>query len=300
MTSDKKKLIKRQMADWQKWSSYWKLLKAGSRPSQEDVKIIFDQISKHIKGIKNPNVVILGSTPEFREMCGIFSAVYGAEVVCVELVDYMYKAMTQLLLQKNEKESVIFCNWLEIKLPNNFADVVIGDLTEGNITAELLPKYYAEMNRVLKDDGKYIHRTTAYPNKEIAKPALKLKDVLKKLRAYEKKIFKGEMSVHEVANYFGAELAWDSWYKINNGCSLSISAYGEEIAEIDKLNDELSKLVMKAFHMIWDSAVAKTWDYYTLEKTNWDYQKFFKEVEYYYASSYPTAKYTPIFVMTKK
>jgi len=300
MVNDKKDLIKRQVADWQKWSSYWKLLKAGSRPSQEDVKTIFKQISEHIKGIKNPKIIILGSTPEFREMCTIFSVVYGAEIVCVELVEYMYKAMTELVLQKNEKESVIFCNWLEIKLPSKFADIIVGDLTEGNITAELLPKYYLEMNRILKSNGKYIHRTTAYPSKENANPAITFEDVLKKIESYKEQVLKGELSVHEAANNFGAELAWDSWYKIDNGRELSISVYGSDITKIDKLNDKLLILIMKAFHMIWDNAIAKTWDYYDFEKTNKNYQKFFREVKCYYASSYPIAKYTPVFVMSKK
>lgn len=296
----KKGLAKRQVADWQKWSSYWKLLKDGSRPSEEDVQIISRQIGEHLKQIENPKIVILGSTPEFREMCGVFSAENGAEVVCVELVDYMYKAMTELLFEKNAKESVIFCNWLDIKLPNEFADIIVGDLTEGNITAELLPKYYSEINRVLKNGGKYIHRTTAYPDKEMANPAINFEDVLNKIKNYKEKVSVGELSIHKAANNFGAELAWDSWYKINNGSELSISVYNNEIKEIDKIDDELLKTLMGAFHMIWDSAVAKVWNYYDFKKANEDYQKFFKDVKYYYANSYPTAKYTPIFVMSKK
>lgn len=297
--SIKKKLVKRQDADWRKWSNYWKLLRNGSRPSQEDIKIIHKHVYKHLKNTKNPKIVILGSTPEFREMCNVFSAAYGAEVTCIELVDYMHKSMTSLLLQKNKNESVIFCNWLDIKLPDDFADIIIGDLTEGNISPKLLPQYFAEVNRVLKAGGKYITRTTAYPDSSTANPAISLADVENKLQNYKKMVLAGKISVHDAANNFGAELAWDSWYKLK-GNSLSISAYSVEIAEIDKIEDEVSQLIVKAFHLIWDSAIAKFWDYYDFKKTLGDYQKYFKDVEYHYANSYPTAKYTPIFIMSKK
>jgi len=293
-------LKERQTDDWEKWADSWKLLIDCSRPSRGDIKIFGGLTNDYIKQINKPSIVILGSTPELRELCAAFAAEYDATVTCVELVDDMYRAMTSLLFKQNEFEKVVFSNWLEIDLPDNFADVIIGDLTEGNITAEFKEKYYKEMNRLLKDGGKYITRATAYIPEESAKPMLEIEEIENRLSKYKAKVLAGELSIQGAACHFGGEMIWDSWYKSGTE-TLSMVAYKSEIAKLDETyTGGLDAKLIEAFHIIWDSVMNKYWDFYTLEKTLDQYQKYFISVEHYYASDYPVAKNNPIFSMTKR
>jgi len=101
-----KKTTKRSKQDWSKWSNYWKLLTECARPSKDDLKIIGTILNNKIKHVKNPVITILGSTPEFRDLCYAYSLKYNAKVVCIELVKDMHSAMSELLTYKNPSEKV--------------------------------------------------------------------------------------------------------------------------------------------------------------------------------------------------
>lgn len=293
-------LTSRQSSDWENWANYWKLLLDCSRPSLGDIEIFGGILNEKIKGIDSPAIVILGSTPELRELCTAYSAEYNANVTCVELVDYMHKAMTNLMFKNNDKEKVVFSNWLATGLPDSFADVIVGDLTEGNITEDLKEQYFLEMNRVLKTGGKYIHRSTAYISEAEASPMLNFAQISEKLNEYKKLALCGSLSIQKAACHLGGELAWDSWYKTKG--KLTLSAYKEEISDLDKSYKEnsLEGKILEAFHMIWDGIIDKYWDFYDLDKTIDLYEEYFTEVKSHYAKDYPVAKYTPIFEMIKK
>jgi hypothetical protein len=293
-------LKNRQTEDWEKWANSWKLLIDCSRPSRGDIKLFGKLTNEYISDIVKPTIVILGSTPELRELCTAFAAEYDATVTCVELLDYMYEAMTSLMFKQNEKEEVIFSNWLSIDLPDKCADIIIGDLTEGNITAEFKEKYYLEMNRLLKDGGKYITRATAYIPVDTAKPMITMDQIIEKLDKYKQKTLTGELPIQGAACHFGGEMIWDSWYKSGTE-TLSMVAYKDEISVLDeKFTNGLESKLMEAFHIIWDSVMNKYWDFYSLEKTLDLYKKYFTNVSHYCADDYPVAKNNPIFIMTKK
>jgi len=295
------KLEKRQKEDWKKWANYWRLLTECARPSRNDIQIIGHIINKKIKTCKSPVIVILGSTPEFRDLCVSYAIEYKAKVVCVELVEDMYRAMTDLTLLKNKKEDVVFENWLSMSLPNEFANIVIGDLTEGNIEEKFKTKYLSEINRILKKNGKYIVRQTAYISKERAKPVITLKQIEQKLEIYKQKVLEGRITMHQAGNYLGAELAWDSWYK-TSGKKISLSVYDAELEKIRRKikEDNLKREILEILYKVWGPIKDKYWEYYSLDQTVNHFKKFFKDIKYHYSTDYPVAKYTPIFEMVKK
>lgn len=294
------KLKKRQTKDWIKCSLYWKLFVECSRPSDNDLNLIGKIINKHIKSVSNPVIVILGSTPEFRDLCTSYTLQYDAKIICIELVKDMYMAMTDLLESPNSKERVIFNNWLEIELPDNSADIVLGDLTEGNIEKKFKQKYLAEIQRILKKGGKYITRQTSYINKEKANPIINQKDVEKLLDEYKQNVLDGRITLRQAGNYLGAKMVWESYYK-TNGQKISLSAYSKEIDNMSKKikNDPVKPEIIKIMRIVWGPIMDKFWDYYTLEKTLENFSKYYKDIKYYYSKDYPVAKYTPVFEMKK-
>jgi len=293
-------LKERQEKDWGKWSTYWKLLVECSRPSPNDLNSIGKIINKHISNTPNPVIVILGSTPEYRDLCMAYALQYKARVICVELVKDMYLAMTDLLFSHNNKEEVIFSNWLEMDLPDNSADIVLGDLTEGNIAGEFKAKYLLEIKRILKNNGKYITRQTAYIDKVKANPIINQTDIENILEKYKQEVLSGKLTLRQVGNYLGAKMALESYYKMK-GKKISPSVYNKEIDRISKIvkSDPIKIEIIKIMKIVWGPIMDKFWEYYTLDKTIDNFSKHFKNIKYYYSKDYPIAKYTPIFEMQK-
>lgn len=290
----------RQEKDWSKWSSYWKLLVECSRPSADDLHTCGQIINNHISGISDPVIVILGSTPEYRDLCTAYAHQYGAKVICVELVKDMYLAMTDLLFAHNDEEEVIFSNWLDIDLPENHADIVIGDLTEGNIEGEFKQKYLAEVKRILKQNGKYITRHTSYIDENEAKPMVSQSDLESLLDEYKEDVLNGKLTLQQAGNYLGAKMAWESYYK-TNGEKISPSVYNDDIETISSSieSDPIKAEIVRIMKMIWGPIMDKFWEYYPLEETVSNFKKLFADVKYHYSEDYPIAKYTPIFEMVK-
>ena len=294
-------LAKRQKSDWRKWAKYWSLFTKPSRPSRDDIKIFGKLIDEYIGSRPNPTIVILGSTPEFRELCFTYSLRYKAKIICVELIRDIYMGMKKLLDTSNTMEKVLICNWLSVELPNESADVVIGDLTDGNISFNLKTQYYKEIVRVLKPNGLYITRMAAYPSRTEITAILTIDQIKSQLIKYCNAMLNGDITILEASNYLGADMAFYSYYK-TNGKRLSYSVYKNEIhtlIEITK-DDLLAQQILQLMEKIWGPIKDKHWDYYSLDKTILNLNIFFKDIKYYFSNDYPVASLTPIFVMKKK
>ncbi len=299
--STKTTLLKRQKADWGKWANYWKLLRECARPSKQDIATIGKLVNEHIKKKLRPLIVILGATPEFRDLCAGYSLQYGAHVICVELLESMYGGMGQLTTIKNKKEGVVYENWLDTKLPNGVADIVMGDLTEGNIDTEFRDNYFHEMHRILKKGGLYISRTTIYHNQKQDKPLLDKESIKKHIEKYRKDILNGEISLHVAVAYFGAELIWHSYYKLPDK-KLQFSIFKKELSEIREgyRNDALMKEFFIRMDQFWNPIAEKYFTYYAESETLDRYKKYFKDIHCCYSYDYPVAHLTPVMAMTAK
>lgn len=292
-------LLERQKSDWEKWADYWKLLRECARPSRQDIATIGKLVDGHIKKIDKPVIVILGATPEFRDLCTGYTLQYGARVICVELLESMHHAMTELITIKNEKEEVVYENWLNTKLSSAVADIVMGDLTEGNIDTDLRDNYLCEMHRILKKGGLYISRTTIYHDQLKDKPLLDTTSIKKHIEKYRTNVLRGEMSLHLAVAYFGAELIWDSYYKLLNN-TLQFSAFEKELQEIREgyKDDRFMREFFVKMHQFWNPIAEKYFTYYAESETLSQYQRYFRDIRSYYSADYPVAHLTPVMVMT--
>lgn len=63
-------MSKKKFAEpWKEFASRWqKYYTPPGRPSRAAIKVYKDYTRKAIKGIKNPKVLVLGSTPELRDL----------------------------------------------------------------------------------------------------------------------------------------------------------------------------------------------------------------------------------------
>ena len=62
------KTQKKYASAWKQIAKTWKLLSFPWRPNKENLADYEKFILKSIKGVKNPRVLLLGATPEIRDM----------------------------------------------------------------------------------------------------------------------------------------------------------------------------------------------------------------------------------------
>ncbi len=98
----------------------WAEIKQPIRPSESELQFYENYVNK-ISELDNPKMLILGSTPEFRDM----AIKYGMQSVCADLGKPIWEAMKHFMTEQGEDE-LLHCDWL--KLPeNNKYDLILLD-----------------------------------------------------------------------------------------------------------------------------------------------------------------------------
>jgi len=151
---------------WKQIANTWKLLTPPWRPSRVNLRDYKEFLQKTIGGVKNPKVLILGATPEIRDLLSKFKNIE------VTLVDYnmeMILAMNELVKKDNTKNEIwVKSDWLNVPLKEKYFDAVIGDYITTNIHAKNLNQLLKKINVLLKPNGRFISRILYYnPNEAL-------------------------------------------------------------------------------------------------------------------------------------
>jgi len=136
------------------WShdSTWNLVLPPSRPNDFQLSIIKNKI----KSLPyDANVAVLGSTPEFRDL--LFETNISNIYVFDKSIEF-YKKMSSQRIYDNA-EIFVSGNWLEtLNGFNSYFDMVLSDLTAGNIEYEMRREFYRLIIRLLKENGCFIDK----------------------------------------------------------------------------------------------------------------------------------------------
>lgn len=133
-------------------------------------------IDKSLKGIKDPWVLILGSTPETREMI----LKRGYNLVTIDIGKEMIELANKFITTNQEKEEVIVADWLEMPLFDNYFDLIIGDGVFNNVLFADCDKFAQNIIRVSKKDAKVIFREA------VINPQRAVKSIRELIRNYRK------------------------------------------------------------------------------------------------------------------
>jgi len=128
---------------WQTFSSPW-------RPSVREVSVY----KKFIDKIKPRSVLVLGSTPEIRDIL----ATLEEKVVISDFSLHMIQQMSELMKTSKRFEVWQVENWLNITRSENMYDLVIGDLTLRLIDFNKQEKLLEIICKILKKNGSCILR----------------------------------------------------------------------------------------------------------------------------------------------
>jgi hypothetical protein len=149
---------------WKKLAYTWSLLTDGPRPSRQNVRDYEKLMLEVIKGRKNPKVLLLGATPEIRDMIARYPFI---ELTVADVNREMIDAMSHIMERKAKNEKHIVSDWLELDFEDHF-DVAIADFIKGNLPYDKQFLLYRRISEALKPSGCLIERI--FSNFEGVKP----------------------------------------------------------------------------------------------------------------------------------
>lgn len=138
------------MKGWRKDFVYaWKYFTTPSRPSPSELKYIKNRILEKGESLK---VLILGSTPEYRNICGEL----GIPVTIIDYNKLSYEILKELV-EHMPKETFIEGNWIDVKLDEKF-DIILGDNVVNVIPLPNMKTFLANMSKMLNKKGLFFSR----------------------------------------------------------------------------------------------------------------------------------------------
>jgi hypothetical protein len=146
----KKHLIKKEA--WVEMLNKWPSFAPPARPSKFDLKIWEQKIKEKIGHGKVVRALVLGATPEIRDLL----AKYHMKTTLMDVNSGMVRGLAKLMKYKRQrKETTVINNWLNIKniFSVNYFDFVIGHSFLNNIPWKFYSKLLFGIKSVLKKDG---------------------------------------------------------------------------------------------------------------------------------------------------
>ncbi|MCD4761317.1 class I SAM-dependent methyltransferase [bacterium] len=285
--------FKKHQAKWQRMGKLWAKFSPSGRPSKDDIKNYNRLLKIALKDIEQPKVVLLGSTPEIRNLLYKYKNV---KVYCVDMTEDMYQSMKAFIKHKNSREKFIRSNWLEMSKKIKDADVVIGDYVSGNIGAHL-DKFLLEIQKILKPNGYFIVREML-----IVKSTKPIKSVRATFKRVINKYEQGKLNLRDASSEFASEFILKGAFLKKNSSS-SISYFEEDIRalfeDIKNKGSKSEKRVLSYFKNSWWQIKDKYWIFYTKEKQEKFYTKYFQIRRILYSNDYKITKESPIYLLQK-
>ncbi|KKW45062.1 MAG: hypothetical protein UY96_C0033G0010 [Parcubacteria group bacterium GW2011_GWB1_56_8] len=140
-------------AYWERQPLSWEQAACPVRPSRGDGQIYRDFLGR----CKRKNrILVLGSTPEIRDLVAEGGS---AKVYVADFSYSMPAAMLKFTSNVDPMREVwIRDNWLELALPPNFFDVILGDVVLHQVTPAHERAFLSKISSLLRDDGSFITR----------------------------------------------------------------------------------------------------------------------------------------------
>lgn len=260
----------------------WKIMPPPARPSRDEVSIFEKYLQNYFQENGNKiKVLILGSTPEFRDLCNRSSF----DVTCMDINKPIYESLTLLQKSVNEKEKFIHANWLTFKTKQKF-DVIIGDVPTAMFPTRFYKQFFQNMFDHLDKNGRLIIRVP-YQNPEF--------------NVSPKEIFKNYRSIYKKRGFdiYTATFTYLALYYLNKHKSgVSLSLLYDRIKELYK-QKIVSKSEFEESRKYYENLTL--WLYYPTDKfLDKVVGKYFTYVAKEYSLDYPLSFCHPLLILTPK
>lgn len=258
---------------WSRIANNWATLGAPAKPSPEEIDLYRAIATIELSDKANAKAIIMGSTPELREMCARFFGGKLASVTCVDVTEDMYRAMSQLVKAPHSGETFIQGNWLNLSkfFAEKSIDIIFGDHIVSNVGGQE-DKLFSEIKAVLKDDGCFVSKIQHVDTEdELIKPT----QAYDKLRHWAGKYRDGQMDLQAAFTHFGMDLLFAS-YHLNNNNEMSFVHWQDQI---DKLDEQVNQSGDKYEREILDMSEKVWWGWRDIKWTQYPKAVMHKIIE---------------------
>lgn len=147
-----------EMKKWSQLAKKWIYYLPPARPSTQDVASFRRIIRENLGQIPKPKALVLGSTPEFRDL--LFEE--RATISVVDKNPHMIKEMNRLRVYKNP-ETLYVDDWFHFLPAHSHSfDLILSDLTQGNIPYPKQEEFYRIISQALVPGGVFADRFLIY------------------------------------------------------------------------------------------------------------------------------------------
>jgi hypothetical protein len=172
-----------EFAKWDALARSWNHFLSPCRPDKEDLDAVLKMIQGSESAAKSTlKVLILGSTPEFRDI----AQSPDTEITVVDQNSSMVEHMQRLQLSPNERETIVIEDWFTY-LPSvsDPFDVILSDLTQSNIPYELRHEFYRGVASALAVGGHFIDRIYKFDNPTLCVPLHSIADTIRSSAGFD-------------------------------------------------------------------------------------------------------------------
>ena len=157
----KESTSKKFIDPWKTMANNWNLFCSPGRPSPRNILDYEKLFQSTIKKRKNPKILILGATPELRDLLNKFKK---AEVCICDINIEMILAMTELMKKKKavEREIWMKANWKDMPLKKDYYDVILGDYITSAFPLKDHAELFNKLRSVLNKNGCFVSRIFFY------------------------------------------------------------------------------------------------------------------------------------------
>lgn len=144
--------LKFKKLSWNKqFALAWRKYPPPVRPSRVEQKFYENYIVKTLKKNPKARILILGSTPEFRDLI----LKHGSTPICCDLNPEVFNTLKSLMKRRG-KEKFILSNWLKLKNKNKF-DLIIGHQVFNMLPLNRQALLARAIAKNLKAGGLFVH-----------------------------------------------------------------------------------------------------------------------------------------------
>ncbi len=137
---------------WEETAQFWRKTKPTYRPSKIEIQLFEKYLQKVCKVFLNPKVLVLGVTPEIRNLLSR----YKCSVALLDNNPVMIKAMNSLIRKKNPREKITLGDWLKMPFADGSFHLIMSDHPTSSLMYDQFTDFFREISRVLTKKGFFI------------------------------------------------------------------------------------------------------------------------------------------------
>lgn len=147
-----------ELEKWSELARRWTNYLPPFRPTVNDLKLFQDIIFNHFKDGMKINAMVLGATPEFRDL--LYQL--GASVTVVDQNPKMIEAMSRLRVYQSH-EDIYIDDWFRfLTTKKRSFNLILSDLTQGNIPYIKQEEFFRIIAEALVPNGIFVDRAFTF------------------------------------------------------------------------------------------------------------------------------------------